>query len=482
MLARFSGAISKAHKVVGRQLDRRPWLTILLFVAVAFTIFALYSTERYLAFQTNYFDLGLYANSMWLTVHGYGSWPALILPSTLGHLDHISPILGLVALAYALVPDPRTLLVIQATSIALAAIPLYLIALRETRNRLLSLTLGGLFLANPALHGIIRFDFHPEAFIPLFVFLMYFAYPRQSPILFYLSLGAMLSTIEYSAVLGVGIALALWIAKRRFDKRILVTLLGSLTLLTIIVLSTVGGVFESWNWPSSWLGGLFLGSSPAFWSSPGTLLTSLQYGIPAKTTYLLVATAPMWVSLWKYSWRMIPALPWIAVVVISSRYSYSNVNFQYSVFLIPFVYLAAIPFFYGIAKHRRIILGLVAIALSVTILYSALSPTAPNWPAENPLASTVASISNGLPQNATILTESDLFPQLSNKAYVTMNYSAPSPPQYILVNFDSAWYNWTSPTLGYPLSPREQVQHYTAAYPYKLLVVQEGLHLYQLGA
>jgi uncharacterized membrane protein len=172
----------------------------------------------------------------------------------------------------------------------------------------------------------------------------------------------------------------------------------------------------------------------------------------------------------------------MAVVIISSRYSYSNVNFQYSVFLIPFIYLASIPFLYGIAKHRRIILGLVAIALSVTILYSSLSPTAPNWPAENPLASTVASISNGLPENATILTESDLFPQLSNKAYVTMNYSAPAPPQYILVNFDSTWYNWTSPTLGYPFSPREQVQHYTTAYQYKLLVVQQGLHLYQLGS
>jgi uncharacterized membrane protein len=449
---------------------------------VAFTIFTLYSTERYLAFQTNYFDLGLYANSMWLTIHGYGSWPALILPSTLGHVDHISPILGLVALAYALVPDPRTLLVIQATSIALAAIPLYLIALRETRNHLLSLTIVGFFLANPALHGIIRFDFHPEAFIPLFVFLMYFAYPRQSPTLFYVSLGAMLSTIEYSAILGVGIAFALWIAKRRLDKRILATLLASLTLLAIIALSTIGGAFEPWNWPASWLGGLFLGSSTAFWSSPGTFLASLQYGIPAKITYLLVATAPMWVSLWKYSWRMIPGLPWVAVVVISSRYSYSNVNFQYSVFLIPFIYLASIPFLYGIAKHRRIILGLVAIALSVTILYSSLSPTAPNWPAENPLASTVASISNGLPENATILTESDLFPQLSNKAYVTMNYSAPAPPQYILVNFDSTWYNWTSPALGYPFSPREQVQHYTTAYQYKLLVVQQGLHLYQLGS
>ena len=189
----------------------------------------------------------------------------------------------------------------------------------------------------------------------------------------------------------------------------------------------------------------------------------------------------MWFSLRRYSLRMIPAVPWIAVVIASSRYSYSNVNFQYSVFLIPFVYLAAIPFFYGLAKHRKIILGLVTIALSITFLYSALSPSAPDWPASNPLTSTVASINNTLPQNATILTESDLYPQLSNRAYVSLNYSLPEPPQYILVNFYSSWYNWTDPALGYPLSAREQTVLLTSQYPYQLLLQDQGLHLYKLG-
>ncbi len=189
----------------------------------------------------------------------------------------------------------------------------------------------------------------------------------------------------------------------------------------------------------------------------------------------------MWLALPKYSSRIIPAAPWLAVVIVSSRYSYSNVNFQYSVFLVPFVYLAAIPFLYGIARHRRVILGLIAIALSFTFLYSALSPTAPDWPAANPLASTVASISSGLPQNVTILTESDLYPQLSNKAYVSLNSSSLEPPQYILVNFDSSWYNWTNPALGFPISPRDQTEGLTSRYPYRLVFQDQGLHLYMLG-
>jgi len=479
MLARFNDAISRAQRIIRFELDRRPLLPVAVLTAVAFVIYSFYSIERYLALQTNYFDLGLYANSIWRTIHGYSSLATLILPSTPGHIDHITPLLGLVALAYALVPDPRTLLLIQAAAIALSAVPLYLIAVRETHNQLLSMTIAGLFLANPALHGIIRFDFHTEAFIPLLVFLMYFAYPRQSPILFYTSLGALLSTIEYSAVLGLGIGISLWLARKKLDRRILSTLLGSLTLAAIIAISTIGGAFQPWNWPASWLQGQFLGSSPPFWSSPSALLSSLQYGIPGKITYLVVATAPMWYSFWRYSSRMIPALPWMAVVVLSSRYSYSNVNFQYSVFLVPFVYLASIPLLYQVLKHRRIVLGLVLVGLSFTILYSALSPTA-NWPTTSPIASTVASISNSLPQNATILTQSDIYPQLSNRAYVSLNYSSSDPPKYILVNVDSPWYNWSDPTLGYPLSARQQTELLTRQYSYQLITQDQGLRLYQL--
>ena len=183
-------------------------------------------------------------------------------------------------------------------------------------------------------------------------------------------------------------------------------------------------------------------------------------------TYLFVATAPMWFSLVKNVSRFIPAIPWIAVVIVTSRYSYSNVNFQYSVFLLPFVYLAAIPFLRSLLKRRKVIVALALVALSFTFLFSALSPTGPGWPATSSLAVQVDSINNSLPRNASILTESDLFPT--------------KPPEYILVNFDSPWYNWTNPALGYPLSPREQTERFLIQYHYDLIVQDQGLHLYKL--
>ncbi len=181
MFIQCNAALSQARKIIRIRLEKYPWLLLALFGIISFAIFTIYSFERYLAFQTNFFDLGLDTNSIWRTINGYDSWTSLILPSTPGHINHISPILGLVAFGYALVPDPRTLLLIQAAAVTLAVLPLYLLAFRETGNQFLSLIVSGLYLANPALHGIIRFDFHVESFIPLFVFLIYFTYPRQSP-------------------------------------------------------------------------------------------------------------------------------------------------------------------------------------------------------------------------------------------------------------------------------------------------------------
>ncbi len=491
MFIRCNSALSQARKIIRIRLEKYPWLILALFGTLSFTIFTVYSFERYLAFQTNFFDLGLDASSTWRTVNGYDSWASLILPSTPGHINHISPILGLVAFGYALVPDPRTLLLIQAAAVTLAAVPLYLLALRETGNQFLSIIVSGLYLANPALHGIIRFDFHPEAFIPLFVFLLYFSYPRQTPATFYVSLALLLSTIEYSAILGIGIAISLMILNKRIDRRNLVALLGSLMLLSVIIISTISGAFQRWNWPSNWLAVQFFGTTSSATTNPGqgiagflnnprSLLMSLENNLPAKMTYLVVATAPMWFSLAKNVSRFIPAIPWIAVVIVTSRYSYSNVNFQYSAFLLPFVYLAAIPFLRRLMKRRKVIVALALVALSFTFLFSALSPTGLGWPATSSLAAQVDSINNSLPRNASILTEGDLFPQLSNKAYVTLNYSSTKPPEYILVNFDSPWYNWTNPALGYPLSPREQTERFLSQYHYDLIVQDQGLHLYKL--
>jgi uncharacterized membrane protein len=492
MFTPLDNALSRARNIIRGQIDRHHWLLLAIIGFAAFTVFTAYSVGRYFAFQTNFFDLGLDSNAIWRTVNGYQSWSSLIFPSTPGHINHISPILGLVALTYLLFPGPMTLLVVQAAVVTLAIVPLYLIALRETRSGLVSLMAAGLYLLNPGLHGIIRYDFHPEAFIPLFVFMVYYFYSGPRPGPFYLSVALMLATIEYAAVLGVGIGLSLWLTKKRLNKRIVAILVSSIAVFAIIIASTLGGAFETFNWPSNWLAVQFFGATSSqsssygqsflgFWNNPGILLTSVESNITAKLTYLLIITAPVWFAAVKYSVRVIPALPWLGVVLVSSRYSYSSIDFQYSVFLIPFIYLAAIPFISRLRKRGKLVLPMLALGLCVMLLYSSISPIGPHqWPQPSPLFATVTSVSNAIPPNATILTQSDLYPQLSNKAYVSINYSLPEPPEYIFVNTQTSWYDWTNPSLGYPLSTHQQLIHLTSHYTYKVVFEDLGLQLFEL--
>lgn len=483
---RFRGGLQSSFQ-------NRPYLVLALMVSASLLVFVSYSIYRYLALQTNFFDLGLNSNWIWRADNGYDPVAALIFPSTPGHINHISPILILVAALYGILPDPRTLLVLQASLLALAAVPLYLLAVRETQNSLAALVVSGLYLVNPGLHGIVRYDFHVESFIPLLAFLIYYSYIRRGTRLFYLSTILFLSTMEYSAVLGLGIGIYLWLRKKRLDGRILTLLASSFALLAIIAVSTVGAAFQSVGWPANWLAIQFLGNSHsqtgsyiewmhALWNNPGILVSSLQFDAVGKLTYLLVVAAPFWLLAKRSALRMIPAAPWLAIVLMSTKFSFININFQYTAFVIPFVYVAAIPLLATVMRRRKLLLGIVVMSICIMLLYSSISSVASvqEWPQPSPLVSKVSSLNALMPLNATILTQTDIYPLLSNRPYVIVNYSLPEPPQYILVNTQTQWYNWTNPALGFPLSPSQQLRHFTSEYTYEMVFVDHGLRLYKL--
>jgi uncharacterized membrane protein len=482
--------------------DPRLYLTAL--VLVSFAVFAAYGILRHLGLWTLYYDLGVYSNSIWRTTHGYDSWASLVFPSPNtgsggpGHIGHLSPILGLVAIVYYAFPDPETLLVIQAAVLASSAVPLYLTALQETRRATLSLVVAGTYLLNPGLHGIARYDFHVESFLPLFIFFVYLFVNKRQYRMYCLSLGLMLATIDFSAVIGVGIALAIRLEKKHIDKYSLTAAALSASLLVVIVVSATG----LWGWPTNWpirqLQQGSPGAPPSFseWfigilRDPLSLLLPVGYDLGMKLLYLASLLIPAALGIVRYHVRILPALPWIAILLTSLRPSFYSLDYQYSAFVIPFAYLAAIPFLHKIYTPNRAA-SVIAVATTLMLLSSALSPVrlpmlqpfAQNsgWPQVSPLIGTINTIRETLPANATILTQIDVFPQIANKPFATINYSMPSPPKFIVVNTDSPWYDWSSPALGIWHSAHEQSDRLIKDHYYVLLVSNRGLLLYRLVA
>ncbi|MBL8922982.1 MAG: DUF2079 domain-containing protein [Myxococcaceae bacterium] len=130
--------------------------------ALAFSIyFSAFTIGNHQALRTSAFDLGIEENLMWNAAHLQTPlFRTTPLGGVMTHLGfHQTWITYLIAPFYRLFPRAEFMLVLQATSVGLAAVPLYLLGKRSL-GQWWGALLALLFLAYGPLHGSILYDFH----------------------------------------------------------------------------------------------------------------------------------------------------------------------------------------------------------------------------------------------------------------------------------------------------------------------------------
>jgi uncharacterized membrane protein len=134
--------------------------------------FSFYTLRNHYRIGTAALDLGLEDNLVWNAVH----WGPLFKSSPLGgptvshggyHQTYFAYVLGI---PYRFLPDPRTLLVIQASVAAAAAIPLYFLARRRLSGPE-SAIIATLYLLYAPLQSANLYDFHYLLLAPLFLWM-----------------------------------------------------------------------------------------------------------------------------------------------------------------------------------------------------------------------------------------------------------------------------------------------------------------------
>ncbi len=176
-------------------------LILMLFLASAFVmVWVSYQYYSYSHFLDSFWDIGQETYSMSLHLHY-----AYLLGGLqfLSFSNHISPFKVLLLPIFALAQNPMTLVLIQEISLAIAAIALYFIGRDIAGSRPFGLAMGIAFLANPGITGVVFYDLHVEAFIPLFYLLSFYFYMKERRIGFIASYALMLSTIETSIFPGI---------------------------------------------------------------------------------------------------------------------------------------------------------------------------------------------------------------------------------------------------------------------------------------
>ena len=145
------------------------WGAVLLF---AFT-FSGQAIQRYHAFESE-FDLGVYDQVVWNTLQGDLFFYTSTGQPLLHFSNHADPILLLVAPLYLIHSGPETLLILQATLIGLAGLPLFWLGRAKLKSDLAALCLLLAYLLFPGSQVVTLSDFHPPALA--FAFLMFAFY------------------------------------------------------------------------------------------------------------------------------------------------------------------------------------------------------------------------------------------------------------------------------------------------------------------
>lgn len=159
----------------------RAALGVVVLMALGFAIyFSVITVQSHLNLRTQSFDLGLEMNLLWNIVNGGKHFKSAPLggPDAIHFGYHATVFSYLLAPLYALFERGETLLVVQASLLGAAAIPLYLWARHHIGNGP-ALVVAAVYLLYPPLHGSILYDFHYPPLAPFFIWWAWYFLERR---------------------------------------------------------------------------------------------------------------------------------------------------------------------------------------------------------------------------------------------------------------------------------------------------------------
>jgi uncharacterized membrane protein len=431
---------------------------LFLMIAVYCGVMSYVVLLRFYAFQTHAFDLGIFNQAFSTALQGklfYETPDQYLIPSGSFLGVHFNLLMFLLLPIYALFQYPQTLLLLQTGAVALGAVPIYLVAKWVLGKERLALLMALVYLVNPAIINLNLYDFHLEAFLPFFLGMFFYYYLVANWRGYTIFLGLALITIDFAPVLVVAICVAhaLRTLSRKpkyhlpFSFEIVRT--RAIVLLLTIAVSLV--VFYLALYIS-----LLISGKPV--SVQGALSTFVN---PIQNTQLDLSKLEFWM-LCLIPLMFLPLLvpsqlsmvvPWVVVTLLEGPYA-TSYSFGYQgagAFVVPYLILATI---FGIAKLRkhRIELRMFVVGIFIfSIFISPFNPLVQNripgiayeqgFPVVTAHDEILDKAIGFIPQNASVLTQNNLFPQVSNRAnaflYIPSNNT---PIEYVLADSKATTY------------------------------------------
>ncbi len=326
----------------------QPPSSLLIAITTTATILFLSSSLRHALFQSTAFDLGIFDQAIYLISQNQTPFSSLMQMHILG--DHAAVIYYPLAWLYKIYPDVHWLFLVQAVALSLGAWPSWSLARLASLNPEQSRAIAFIYLLYPVVFNINLFDFHPEV-IALPALLSAILAARLNKIMWFSA--AILLVLSCKAVLSLTVAaIGLWLLlcekKQRCGAIALVFgiawfVIASQKIIPFFSGSEVAGVGRY-----SYLGKSVLEIIINIILKPQLILGKF-FSIDT-FKYIFLLSLPLFWGLLPFSSKigmryllpLIPALPTLAINILSDLPFQRSLAYQYSVPIIPFLLLAVI--------------------------------------------------------------------------------------------------------------------------------------------
>ena len=455
-------SIEEIETWLGKKFFKRECVEIILYLSILCyaVAFSTITILRYHAFKAGAWDLGIFTQSLWTTLNAnrffYHTCEIFLNPSGSFFGVHFSPILFLILPLYWFFQTPETLLVFQSFIIALAAFPLYKLAKENAGGRTVGIIFVFAYFLYPATHFVNWYDFHVQAFLPLFFFYAIYYVAKEKWLKYFSFAFLSLMCEEHVAIITffVGVYIA-WMHKSTIVSALKS---GNPTEKKLAVPLATMAISVVWYWLSIWQRNTFFPINPEcmdeFLGSanftilgardpaevplmiilrPWNAIQALVYDGHLKLLYIALLFGPLAFFSFKKLSTLIPTIPWFVFSFISQSPAHHVIGNHYEAYVTPFIFAAAI---FALRKkilktpNMKSVEGslkkIMAFSLIFFIAASPLCPVVsllfPNYTSihrgEHEIL--LSEILSMVPSNASILTQNNLFPQVSHRvnAYV----------------------------------------------------------------
>lgn len=315
------------------------------------------SVEVHRSMATSAYDFGLYDQGIWLLSRFHNPFVTLMGRNLFG--DHTSFILIFLVPLYWVFNGTATLFVVQSLVILAGAVPVFLYSRKRLESEAMATVFVAAYLMHPATVWIALENFHPDAFLGLFISTAMYGALEKKWRMYFISVALALTVKEDVALILV--PLGLWVALRQHRRIGLLTVLVSFWYALIAVFGIQSGINgvtfrNTWRIPFGGVSGVVR----TVFTDPLAMLSYLWSD--SRPYYLLQLFLPV-----AMAFVFFPEVAGIAGLVIfanifSSFWYQYHIEYHYSFVIVPVLVMGTV---FAIAKlqirWRRLLVALCAV-------------------------------------------------------------------------------------------------------------------------